>query len=124
MTSSYNFLAGQNVHEKYEVDFWGLANIHFLNKILTAEKNSQTINIGVASWTTLERSLALLSANDRRKINVVGQEYRQADYLFNNFISEVNKKINDKYDIPKDFELYDEFYIDGIKIYEVYKKIL
>ena len=120
----FNFLAGKNIHKKYEVDFWGLANIHFLNKILAVEKNSQTINIGVASWTTLERSLALLSANDKKKINVVGQEYHQADYLFNNFISEVNKKINDKYDIPKDFELYDEFYIDGIKIYEVYKKIL
>tara|TARA_B100001123_G_scaffold442456_1_gene586083 strand:- start:62 stop:1720 length:1659 start_codon:yes stop_codon:yes gene_type:complete len=120
----FNFLAGKNIHKKYEVDFWGLANIHFLNKILTVEKNSQTINIGVASWTTLERSLALLNANDRKKINVVGQEYHQADYLFNNFISEVNKKINDKYDIPKDFELYDEYYIDSIKIYEVYKKIL
>jgi hypothetical protein len=91
---------------------------------LAVEKNNQTINIGVASWTTLERSLLLLSANDQKKINIVGQEYHQADYLFNNFISEVNKNINDKYDIPKNFELYDEYYIDGIKIYEVYKKIL
>ena len=120
----FNFLAGKNIHKKYVVDFWGLSNIHFLNKLLAVEKNNQTINIGVASWTTLERSLLLLSANDRKKINIVGQEYHQADYLFNNFISEVNKNINDKYDIPKNFELYDEYYIDGIKIYEVYKKIL
>ena len=120
----FNFLAGKNIHKKYVVDFWGLSNIHFLNKLLAVEKNNQTINIGVASWTAVERSLLLLSANDRKKINIVGQEYHQADYLFNNFISEVNKNINDKYDIPKNFELYDEYYIDGIKIYEVYKKIL
>ena len=120
----FNFLAGKNIHEKYEVDFWGLANIQFLNKLLAVEKNSKIINIGVASWTTLERSLPLLSTDAKKKINIVGQKYHQADYLFNNFISEVNKNINDKYDIPKNFELYDEYYIDGIKIYEVYKKIL
>ena len=120
----FNFLAGKNVHEKYEVDFWGLANIHFLKKISKIEKNKQIINIGVASWTTLERSLPLLNSNERKKINIVGQEFKKADYLFNNFISEVNKNINDKYDIPENFKLYDEYYIDGIKIYEVYKKIL
>ena len=70
----------------------------------------------------LERSLKLLDKNDRDKIKIVGQEYQNADYLYSNFISEVDKTSNDKNKIPSNFYKIDEFIIDNIKIYEVYKK--
>ena len=52
----------------------------------------------------LERSLKLLSPAQAKQIQIVGQEYFMADYIFNNNISEVNKFKNNKYKIPDNFE--------------------
>ena len=56
------------------------------------------------------------------RLKIVGQNYSNADYIFNNNISEVNKFVDDKYNIPKDFKLVDEFSINGFIMYEMYKK--
>ena len=86
------------------------------------EKDKKPIKIGVASFLPLERSIKLLDKEDRKKIKIVGQEYQNADYLYSNFMSEVDKSSNDKYKIPNNFSKINEFILDNIKIYEVYKK--
>ena len=43
------------------------------------------ISIGVASWYPLYRSAKLLDKKDRQKINIVGQEFHKADYIYSNF---------------------------------------
>ena len=58
----------------------------------------------------------------RKKFNVVGQEYKYADYIFKNNISEVNSRINMKYNIPVNFDKFEEFKINKILIYEVFKR--
>jgi len=70
----------------------------------------------------LERSLKLLNENETNKINIVGQEYHNAEYIFDTNISEVNKFLNKKYDIPKNFKKIDEFQINNIIVYRIYKK--
>ena len=70
----------------------------------------------------LERSLKLLSPAQAKQIQIVGQEYFMADYIFNNNISEVNKFKNNKYKIPDNFEKISEFYIKGFMMYEIFKK--
>ena len=128
----FNFLAGKNVHLKYPVDYWGLSNVNFLNKILLYDNTvkylasgvgEKKINISVASHTPLFRSINLLEKNKRDKFNIVGQEYKNSYYIFTNFMSEVNKNIDKKYEIPNNFQLLDEFYVAGIKVYQVYKKL-
>ena len=47
-----------------------------------------------------------------------------ADILYSNKISEVDKKFNKKYEIPKNFYKIKEHVIDGVVIYEVYKRKL
>ena len=37
-------------------------------------------------------------------------------------MSEVDKNYNDKYKIPAEFSKIDEFILNNVKIYEVYKK--
>ena len=118
----FNNLVKKNVHEKFEIDYWGLSGKKFLEDILILEKNKNPIIIATASFLPLERSLKLLDSKDRDKIKIVGQEYQNADYLYSNFISEVDKTSNDKYKIPDNFYKIDEFIIDNIKVYEVYKK--
>ena len=78
--------------------------------------------IGVASYLPLERSIKLLDKEDRERIVIVGQEYENAHYIYSNFMSEVDKNFDDKYKIPSNFTKIDEFVLDDIKVYEVFKK--
>ena len=84
----------------YEVDYWGLAGVKFLEKLIDKNQNSKIIKIGVASYLPLERSVKMIDKNVRKKVRIVGQNYLEADYIFNNNISEVNKFNNNKYKIP------------------------
>ena len=77
--------------------------------------------MAVASHTPLHRGLEGISIDLKKRIRVVGQEYRQADYIFKNNNSEVNSRIIKKYQIPKNFSKIYELKIDKIIIYEVYK---
>ena len=118
----FNSFFIKNIHEKFEVDYWGLSGKKFLEDILVLEQNKNSIIISTASYLPLERSLKLLDKKDREKIKIVGQEYQNADYLYSNFMSEVDKISNDKYKIPSNFIKTNEFILDNIKVYEVYKK--
>ena len=79
--------------------------------------------IGVASYLSLERSIKLLDKEDRERIAIVGQEYENAHYIYSNLMSEVDKNYDDKYKIPSNFSKNNEFVVDGITVYEIYKKI-
>ena len=119
----FNSLFNKKAHEKFEVDYWGLSGKKFLMEILNLENSNKPIRVGVASYLPLERSIKLLDKEDRKKIIIVGQEYKNADYLYSNLMSEVDKTNNDKYKIPNNFSKVSEFVIDGVKVYEMYKKI-
>ena len=80
------------------------------------------LKIGIASYLPLERSTKLLSEKDRKRISIVGQNFQDADYLYTNFISEVDKNSNDKYKIPNNFSKIDEFILNSTVVYQVFKK--
>ena len=109
-------------HQNFEIDYDGLSGKKFLEEILALEKNKNVISIGVASWYPLHRSIKLLDKKDRQKINIVGQEFKKADYIYSNFTSEVDKNLNDKYKIPSNFTTISKFILDDIIVYEVFKK--
>ena len=117
-----SLLNKKNIHENFEVDYWGLSGKRFLEEILILEKSKDMIKIGVASYLPLERSLKLIDQKDRKKIVIVGQDFQSADYLYSNFTSEVDKYSNDKYKIPSNFIKVNEFVVDNIKVYEAFKK--
>ena len=117
-----SFINKQNVHQRFEVDYWGLSGKRFLEEILISDKRAGPIRIAVASYLPLERSLKLLDQEDRKKIKIVGQDFQSADYLYSNFTSEVDKYSNDKYKVPSNFIKIDEFVVDNITVYEVFKK--
>ena len=119
----FNSLAKHDVSKNYQVDYWGLSNIHAIKRILNYDNKNQKIKIANASYVSLWRSLSLLNNEDRNRVIFVGQDYNIADYIFTNFNSEINIKINSKYNIPKNFELFDSYSINEIKVYDIYKKI-
>ena len=77
----------------------------------------------MASYIPLERSIKLLKDDEKKLINIVGQEYEKAKYIFNNNLSEVNKLKNKKYLIPGNFKKISDYSINGFIVYEIYKKI-
>ena len=118
----FNNFFSKNAHEKFEVDYWGLSGKKFLEYIINLEKNNKLIKIGTASYLPLERSTKLLNEKDRKKISIIGQNFQDADYLFTNFMSEVDKNSDDKYKIPDNFSKIDELIINDTVVYQVFKK--
>ena len=119
----FNQLVQKTKKKDFEIDYWGLAGKKFLKEILALEGSSKRINIGVASYIPLERSIKLLNDNEKKLINIVGQEYEKAKYIFNNNLSEVNKLKNKKYLIPSNFKKISDYSINEFMVYEIYKKI-
>lgn len=118
----FNFLTSDKIKNSVEVDYTGLSGINFLREISNLEK-SDNINISVGSWYPLWRMIELLPENNRNRIKIIENNKRNlADYIYSNRISEVDKKLNKKYEIPKNFVKYKELNIDGAIIYEVFKK--
>jgi hypothetical protein len=118
----FNELFKKNAHENFEIDYWGLSGKKFLEDILLLEKDKNIIKIGVAGYLPLERSIKLLDKGQRKKIKILGQDFQNADYIYSNSISEVDKNFNDKYQIPKNFTSIDKFVLNEVLLYEIFKK--
>ena len=116
----FNSILNSKIINNYEGDYHGVAAKDFFEKILEIDNKNNFI-IAVASHTPIQRGLESLSSDQRTKINIVGQEYNQADYIFKNNISEVNPKFIKKYQIPENFS---KIYTKKGKliIYEIYKR--
>ena len=57
------------------------------------------------------------------KIKLIGNDdLKNADYIFTNYIYEVNIINNKKYQIPKNFKLYKSVEKNDTLIYSIYKK--
>ena len=97
---------------------------HFFDKIFELEKNDNKIHIANASWTPLIRTLDIYSETEKQKIELVGQNYGAAKYIYSNNISEVDKRHNNKYDIPKGFIKLYEYKVEDLLLYTVYKRKL
>ena len=118
----FNSIFEKRANQLFEIDYWGVSNKNFLEKIVKHNLEKDKIIIGVASFTDLYLSRKMLPANLKNKIIIAGQEYQNADFILNNNIFEINPKFNDKYSIPKTFEKYLSLKRGNILINEFYKK--
>lgn len=118
----FNNLFLSNKIDNFPIDTPSLSRVDGLRDIIMFEKNKKKILIANASWTPLYNAKDLLSKNERDKLIFVGQNYKIADYIFTNFIYEVNPKFNTKYDIPDNFILIKDYKIRNLIIYSIYKK--
>ena len=119
----FNILIPDKIKNSVEIDYTGLSSIHFLEHITKISEDLPMVKIGVASWHPLWRMIELLDDKYQKKIVILENKKRSlADYIYTSRISEVDKKINKKYEIPSNFDKHAEFKIDGAIIYEIYKK--
>jgi len=116
----FNSFLTEKMKNSFEGDYHGISAKHFFQKISKIDKRNN-IKIAVASHTPLHRGLEGISNNLKKRLEIVGQEYHSADYIYKNNISEVNSKLNKKYEVPANFSKIYELKINKIKIYEIYK---
>jgi Dolichyl-phosphate-mannose-protein mannosyltransferase len=65
----FNILAGQDIKERFEMDYWGLSNRKALEYILEKD-SSPVITVWADSWTPLAYSLLILKREDRRRLRI------------------------------------------------------
>lgn len=121
--SYFNFFFKKVANKYFEIDYWGLANKNALEQLVKINKKKDVLNVGVASFTNLHLSKNMLSEDQKKRINIVGQEYQKADYIFTNFYYEVDINYDDKYQIPKNFSKIFSTKRGNIIINEIYERV-
>ena len=117
----FNNAVPDNKKLNFEIDTQSISRTHAIKEIINQSKKD-LINIGTASWTPLEDARSMIPENTWKKLNFVGTNFHEADYIYSNHYYEINYEINKKYKIPKNFSLYKTLLIDGTRIYTIYKK--
>ena len=117
-----NEILNKKEKNNFLIDREGLSRFDSINKILELENNKEIINIANASFIPYYRIKDAITKDQRLRLNFIGREYDYADYIYNNYVYEVDPNFNDKYDIPPNFKQIYSLEIDEIKIYEIYKR--
>ena len=116
----FNFLAGKDFNNKFELDYWGLSNVSALKYI--AENEDGNINVSRVGLSDLHLSKAFLSKKYRNKISVI-DDIKNSHYIINNYRNLVVKDINQNFRIPTNYKIFYEIKIDGVPINTIYKKV-
>ena len=115
----FNFLAGKDFNNKFELDYWGLSNVNALKYI--AENGDGDINVSRVGLSDLHLSKAFLSKKYRNKISVI-DDIKISHYIINNYRNLPVKNINQNFKIPSGYKIFYEIKIDGVPINTIYKK--
>lgn len=114
----FNYLIKDYAKKNFELDYWGLSNIHSLKYILKNNIN-YPVSVGTISFSSLKESILLLDENNKKKI-ILSYDLDNADFLINNYM----KRIRNNFIIDeKKYVKYFEIIVDGVPINTVYKKI-
>ena len=120
--SFYNMLAGKNIEERFELDYWDLSIEEALNTIL--EREEKEFSVGCLNNPTLwgiERNYDRLINLDKLRITIK-EDYKEADYVIvnttyaNMYSKEAYNKLKQDHTLIKEIKSY------GNTICEVYKK--
>lgn len=121
--SYFNNLMSKKEKKLYERDTAHLSRLDAIKDILQDANNDNIIRVGNGSASPIADIMYMFNETQRNKIVLIGNDNLQsADYIFTNYIYEVNTKFNDKYKIPENFKLYKSLEKNDTLIYSIYKK--
>ena len=115
----FNFLAGKDFNNKFELDYWGLSNVNALRYIV--ENDDGNINVSRVGISDLHLSKAFLPKKYRNKLSIIDNVVN-SHYIIDNYRYLPFKDINQNFKIPSDYKIFYEIKIDGIPINTIYKK--
>ena len=118
----FNSIFEKKANKLFAIDYWGVSNKSSLESILLNNSQKNKIKIGVASFTNLYLSKKMLNEESKRKLIITGQDFTDADFIFNNNYFELNPKYSRKYLIPQNYIKHSEVKRGDILINEFYIK--
>ena len=116
----FNFLAGKDFNNKFELDYWGLSNVNALRYIV--ENDDGNINVSRVGLNDLHLSKAFLPKKYRNKLSITDNVVN-SHYIIDNYRYRPFKDINQNFKIPSDYKIFYEIKIDGVPINTIYKKV-
>ncbi len=114
----FNFFLEKNANKNFDIDYWGLSNKDVLEKI--SLKNSADTKVAVLGLANLEMSRKMLDKNKRDKIIIVGENFKEADYIISNSYFISDPKTTKRYQKPDNFNLEQEVKKGNIIINKIY----
>lgn len=124
--SYYNFLAGENVVERYELDYWDLSVKQAFEKILEDAQDGIQIKVSALNLPTmwgLEGNRKVLPVSQRDRLSIE-QDWENAEYLIVNTTYAVMYSKEQYQQIKENSELVEAFTSYGNIICEVYRRNL
>ena len=115
----FNFLAGKNFNEKFEMDFSGTTNKRALEYII--KKENKKVKIYNLSTTDLNLSKKIIRKEIRERIDIT-YDVNSADYIINNYRDWKGITMPTNFMTPKNFKILYEIKIDDVAINTIYKK--
>jgi len=115
----FNFLAGSDWKNRFELDYWGLANREALQFILDND-SSPVITIRADSQTPLENTLLILNRKDRNRVAILPAESTPS-YLLTNYRQPKNRGLSNLSAPPENHTLFYRKQVNGETILSVYK---
>ncbi len=118
----FNSFVESKANKLFNIDYWGLANAHSLNKILDIYKDKEEIDLRTASFTTLGYSKRIMKRKDLSKLKLQGTVDNKQEFIFTNYVYEKNPRYEKKYFISPDYKKIFTLKKGNIIINEIYKK--
>ena len=115
----FNVLAGKNINQKFEVDYFGISNKQAIEKILFEDKRKQ-IKISTRSQISLKNSIDIFQNKVKKRIIITS--LKKSDYIIDNQVFWDGTKAKKKMMIPANYKLFYEKKIDETVVYSIYKK--
>jgi len=114
----FNKLAGNNIRDNFEIDYWGVSNLKALNFI--AKKNSsKKINVFVLSESPYHWSLLLIDKKDRKRFNFV-KNINESNFIVTNHFYQKGNPIKIEQKLNEKFKLFKVFNVNKIPINTIY----
>ncbi|WKZ33270.1 MAG: glycosyltransferase family 39 protein [Thermodesulfobacteriota bacterium] len=112
----FNYFAGKNIKDRYEMDYWGLGNRKALEYILENDR-SPVIHVRADSATPLKLSIYMLEPDKRVRIRET-DEMTAPYYVLNNYRL-FKEPLESKY--GKEYDLFYELKVGGEAVLSVFK---
>lgn len=108
----FNVLAGEDLKNRWDFDYWGLGNRIALNYLIENDRR-KVVSVYTLSFTPLFESTKMLDADSRSKIQIVNSQ-EKADYLLDNYRIPrvvIEREIQENYVLYKNFKVGEEVYL-------------
>ena len=112
----YNFLAGRNVEQTYELDYWTVSMKNALELVASADDRQLSISCLTGNRNQLRWGAASLDGETRARIAIC-DEPEAADYLIENTTYQV---LDGTPDVPSGFRYMTSIYAYGSPIVNIY----